>query len=280
MPQVTILLGKGGTGRTTLSRAIALNSAQRTSTALIHANPNTTIPPDHVNNLTTRTLDPPAILEDAITSLIPLGPLTRTILAHPAYESLIEIAPGLKEAAVLNHLYGFLQRRDDAVILDGPATGHGLHFLEAPSKLANIVTGKIRQRLERIDAFLKDPERTNVLLVALPEELPAQETAELAHKLTQQGFPLEGLIVNRMPPPVPYETNPPPDDQGTPPTKKQATDGITPDEALALMKAQREEADRWCQRLESLDLDTRIVPSLPGRSNLHQEAAHFVEGFP
>ncbi len=279
MPRVTILLGKGGTGRTTIARALALNSARSTSTTLLHAEPSTQIPNEHVNNLSTRVVDPRSVLDDAVMKLIPLGPLTRTLLDNPAYDSLLEIAPGIKEAAVLNFLYGFLDRQADQIFLDGPATGHGLHFLEAPSKLSRVVTGKVQARLDRIDEMLKDPARTQVVLVALPEELPTQETMELAEKLDEQGFPIAGTVINRMPPPVPYETDKP--EAPEPPSLGSASgEGIGPDQALALLGAQREEAKRWRDRLEGLPASSRIVPSLPGRRDLPREVAQFLEGFP
>lgn len=280
MPRVTILLGKGGTGRTTLGRAFALNSAEERPTTLLHAEPSTQASKAKISNLSVRVLDPNEIVEDAMAKLIPLGPLTRTMVRHPAYQSFLEIAPGIKEAAVLNFVYGFLDWRDDQVVLDGPATGHGLHFLEAPSKLERVLTGKVAERMREVDAMLKDPERTQIVLVALPEELPAIETRELADKLADQGFPVAGMVINRMPPPVPFETGDPPK-QPTPPSPRDARGGsIDADDALALLAAQRREAERWKEELEETELPTAVVPSLPGRSDLPAEVAPFVEGFP
>ncbi len=272
-------MGKGGTGRTTIARAMALDRASHQPTALLHADPTTDVPDQHVTNLSTRVLDPYQIIEDAMAKLIPLGPLTRTLVRHPAYESLLEVAPGIKEAAVLNFLYGFLDRRRDHVILDGPATGHGVHFLEAPKKLESVLTGKVAARLRNIDAVLHDPDETQIVLVALPEELPALEVTELAATLDDQGFPVAGLVVNRMPPPVPIETGPPPTKIPPPGPDRQGW-GLSADEALALMQAQREEAERWFEALTDVGLPTRIVPSLPGRAEVAPEATNFLEGFP
>lgn len=286
MPRVTILLGKGGTGRTTVGRALALNRAEEGSTALLHAEPSTQVPDERIHNLSVRVLDPEEVLEDQVSSLIPLGPFTRMVTDHPAYESFLEIAPGIKEAAVLNYLYGFLDWRNDAVVMDGPATGHGLHFLEAPRKLERVTTGKVAKRLRNVDAMLRDPDRTQIVLVALPEELPAWETIDLAGSLDEEGFPVGGLVINRMPPPVPFDkagkTKAP-----TPSTEpSQGRSGgptvgsISAEQALALLASEREEAERWVDELEELDLPTRVVPSLPGRPDLAREVATFLEGFP
>jgi len=279
VPRVTIVMGKGGTGRTTVSRALALEGASHRSTALLHAEPSTQVPDERVNNLSTRVLDPHEILEEVVHELVPLGPLTRTLTGHPAWASFLEIAPGIKEAAVLNFLYGFLDWREDAVVLDGPATGHGLHVLEAPAQLERVLTGKLAERMRRIDEMLKDPDRTRVVLVALPEELPARETRHLADQLEEQGFPVDGLVINKVPPPVPFETGEPP---ARPPAPSPGADaeGVAADEALALLGAEREEADRWTETLEAVDLPTVKVPRLPGRRDLPGEVASFLEGFP
>lgn len=259
---------------------MALNSAEHRPTALLHAEPSTQVPDERVNNLSTRVLDPHEIVEDAMTKLIPLGPLTRTMVRHPAYQSFLEIAPGLKEAAVLNFLYGFLDWREDRVFMDGPATGHGLHFLEAPAKLERILTGKVAERMRRIDEMLKDPGTTQVVLVALPEELPALETAELASSLEEQGFPVTGLVINRMPPPVPVEVDGPPAAPEAPAPGSASGGSIDPASALGLLKAQRSEAETWKAKLEETGLPSRVVPSLPGRKQLASEVAQFVRGFP
>lgn len=274
---VTILLGKGGTGRTTIARALALTSAAERPTRLLHADPTTVLPEGPIPGLEARVLDPHRIIEDAMARLVPLGPVTRTLVRHPAYQSLLEIAPGIKEAAVLNFLYGLRKRRNEPVLLDGPATGHGLHFLEAPAKLGDVLAGKVKARLENVDAMLHDPEATRVVLVALPEELPAVETGELLDVLREEGFPVAGLVVNRVPPPVPFETGEPPanirvDDEG-----RGSVDGRG---ALALLAAQRAEAEEWLEKLGRLGLPMRIVPSLPARDDLPRAVAPFLEGFP
>jgi anion-transporting ArsA/GET3 family ATPase len=281
--RVTILLGKGGVGRTTIGRALALDAAEEGSTTLLHAQPSTQVPDERVRNLSVRVLDPETILEDQVQGLIPLGPLTRMVTGHPAFESFLEIAPGIKEAAVLNHLYDFVGRRNDRVVVDGPATGHGLHFLQSAAKLERVTTGRVAERLGQVDAMLKDPKRTEIVLVALPEELPARETMALAETLGEEGFPLSALVVNRMPPPVPFETAHGSRPKPSPQPSGRAADGpnvgsIEPAEALSLLSAEREEAEAWLGKLEELDVPCRVVPSLPGRSDLARDVSTFVEG--
>ena len=44
--------------------------------------------------------------------------------------------------------------------------------------------------------MLEDPDRTAVVLVTTPEELPVSETLEAIDDLTAEGFPLAGVIAN------------------------------------------------------------------------------------
>jgi anion-transporting ArsA/GET3 family ATPase len=283
--KVTILLGKGGTGRTTVSRAIALNRAERSPTALLHAHPSTQVPDERVRNLRVRVLDPRELLDDRVQGMFPLGPLTRAVTSHPAYDSFLEIAAGILEAAMLDHVFDAAENGAKSIVLDGPATGHGLHLLEAPRKLEQVTTGRVAKRLREIDEALRDPERTEIVLVALPEELPTMETVDLAQDLGESGFEVSGLVVNRMPPPVPGETGKPPeqpgsvdaDDRGRGSTP--TVGSVSPGEALALLSAQREEADQWLARLEETGLAVTVVPFLPGCEDLAEEVAPFVEGF-
>jgi anion-transporting ArsA/GET3 family ATPase len=158
-----------------------------------------------------------------------------------------------------------------------------LHFLQAPAKLEKVTTGKVARRLGEVDAMLKDPDRTRIVLVALPEELPARETIELAGQRDEEGFPLHHLVVNRMPPPVPFETTPAGRPKPSPNPTSRALEGphvgsVGPDEALALLAAERDEAEDWLDELQALDVDCTVVPSLPGRPDPAREVATFVEG--
>ena len=63
----------------------------------------------------------------------------------------------------------------DLAIVDAPATGHGLAMLRAPSTYAGVArVGPIRRQALIIDEFVRDPETTGVLAVALPEEMPGE----------------------------------------------------------------------------------------------------------
>jgi len=61
--------------------------------------------------------------------------------------------------------------------------------------------GPLGRDAEKVHAFLLDPKLFSVVLVTLPEELPARETVVLSQALLAElGMPTGPLIVNGMPP--------------------------------------------------------------------------------
>ena len=75
----------------------------------------------------------------------------------------------------------------DVVILDAPATGHGLDMLRVPKIILDVVPpGLLRRDAERAWKMFQDPETCAVVLVTLPEEMPTTETIELAKALRDE----------------------------------------------------------------------------------------------
>jgi anion-transporting ArsA/GET3 family ATPase len=86
--------------------------------------------------------------------------------------------------------------------VDAPATGHGLAMLGAPGTYASIArVGPVGRHAERIDSFLRDPAQTGVLTVALPEEMPVNETVEFERALKRElGVAVGAIVVNAVHP--------------------------------------------------------------------------------
>ena len=84
------------------------------------------------------------------------------------------------------------------MIVDAPATGHGIALLRAPRTFADIArVGPIRRHADRIDAFIRDPAQTAVVAVALAEEMPVNETIDLEERLRDElGVELAAVLVN------------------------------------------------------------------------------------
>ncbi|MES1157780.1 MAG: ArsA-related P-loop ATPase [Haliangium ochraceum] len=92
--------------------------------------------------------------------------------------------------------------RYDLVILDGPASGHTATMLKIPQAILDTTpTGPLVKDTTALRELLSDRARSALVIVTLPEELPAIETRELAATATRElGIGLGPLIVNAMPP--------------------------------------------------------------------------------
>src|SRR5205085_4749324 len=94
--------------------------------------------------------------------------------------------------------------RFDVVILDAPATGHGLDMLRVPKVITEVVpSGLLRRDADRAWEMFQDPQRSAVILVTLPEEMPTTETIELARALRDElKLPIGKVVVNMVLPPL------------------------------------------------------------------------------
>src|SRR3954471_3787821 len=125
------------------------------------------------------------------------------LLGHSRlFHYLTAAAPGVTELVTMGKVWDLAQperrtrgARFDTVIMDAPATGHALALLRAPRTYASVArVGPIARQATRIDAFLRDPSATGVLSVALPEEMPVNETVDLERRLDDE----LGMGVDRM----------------------------------------------------------------------------------
>jgi anion-transporting ArsA/GET3 family ATPase len=118
----------------------------------------------------------------------------------------LRAVPSLPEVVMLGKIWWHVtQERDetgrlrwDAVIVDAPATGHGLTFLGTPRTLLEFVgEGPMMRDLKAMQAMLADPATTAVHLVTLPEEMPANEAIEMSQQLYgPMSLPGGGLFLN------------------------------------------------------------------------------------
>ncbi|MDS0293591.1 ArsA family ATPase [Halogeometricum luteum] len=139
--------------------------------------------------------------------------------------------PGADEAAAMQQLLAYLDDpRFDRVVVDTAPTGHTLRLLELP-ELMDSMLGRIarmrqkfsgmmdqmkgmfgggnpeegmadldelRERIERLRAVLRDPERTDFRVVMIPEEMSVVESKRLIDRLDGYGIPVQTLVVNRV----------------------------------------------------------------------------------
>ncbi len=203
--RVIFVAGKGGAGKTTITAAAAMAAASHGKNVLVvetHENDAlgslfgqagfTEKPSRLDSNIWGMRIDPKIVLEEYIQKYVTVPFVAYQILHSRIFEHLAVATPGLKEVMILSEIWRFEQkmnsntktRQYDLIIVDSPATGHGLSLLRVPSTLTSMLqTGPIATQTRWVEDMLKDSTRTCLVLVALPEELPVNEALEFERKV-------------------------------------------------------------------------------------------------
>jgi anion-transporting ArsA/GET3 family ATPase len=131
--------------------------------------------------------------------------LYKLIFENRLVAAFLRGTPGIEAWAMLGkaqyHAFETLpdgRPRYDTVIVDAPATGHGLELLRVPKVILDVVPpGLLRREAERAWGLFTDPTRAGVLIVTIPEELPTTESIELYDALRSElRLPVCGLVLN------------------------------------------------------------------------------------
>jgi anion-transporting ArsA/GET3 family ATPase len=211
--------GKGGVGKTTVAAAIGLAAAargrrtivcevaeqDRVSRAFAREGVQREQEVELAENLWAISIDPTAALQEWLARQLG-GPALRLISGSSAFQHFVAAAPGAKELITIAKVWELAQlerwdahnRTYDLVVVDAPASGHGLAMLTAPSTFGEIArVGPIRRQAHKVRDMLADPRRTGYVAVALPEEMPVNETLDLGTRLRDAvGVGLDTIIVN------------------------------------------------------------------------------------
>ena len=213
------VVGKGGVGKTTVSAALArmlARSGRRTLAiemdtggrlpAALGAPPALEAAVAVEPRLSVLSVDGRSALEEYLGILIPVKRLLSTVFASRIYQYFVAAAPGLKELMTVGKvLYEVTREVDgrtawDVVVVDAPATGHGLQYLRMPQAARDTFgAGLVQREAARIVDLMQDPRTTAIHLVTLAEDMPVTEALEAHVQLTGPlGLPLGSVVVNRM----------------------------------------------------------------------------------
>lgn len=207
--------GKGGVGKTTVSvmQALALaargrrvllmefNTSGRVSAALGIPDVGPEIVEVRPNLWVVNTTPADALREYAL-MILRIKALYRAVFENRVVDKLLRVMPGLPELTMLGKAFYHEAEtvdgrpRFDTVILDAPATGHGMFLLQIPQVITRALgSGHMAEQARAMLALLEDGERTIVNLVTLPEEMPVLETIEMAAKLRESFRVKLGYVV-------------------------------------------------------------------------------------
>jgi hypothetical protein len=212
---VQFFTGKGGVGKSSVLGALAVSAARakkrplivelgiHTSSSHLFHGPNVGYEPSEVapGVFATRVLFEPALV-DYITSRLKLRFVATLVARNASLKKLFMAAPGVDEIVTLHRV---AQLADDPrwgpVLVDLESTGHALMFFDLPSVLEVFLSdGPLRQVLDGATRLVRDPTRSAVHVVTVPEGLAVNETIQLYRALRgRDDLHLGCLCINRVP---------------------------------------------------------------------------------
>ena len=220
------MAGKGGVGKTTVSAALARAAALvGLSTLVVEVEGRSGLPamfgrPDlgyeemvladadaaaGIAEVRARTLTPDQALLEYLQDH-GLSRISKRLVSSGALDVVATAAPGIKDILVLGKVKQ-LERAAaaDLIVLDAPAAGHAVTFLQSARGLVDAVkVGPINTQARDVLALLEDHARCQVVLVTIPEETPVNEAVDTAFLLEDRvGVGLGPIVVNGLYPELP-----------------------------------------------------------------------------
>jgi anion-transporting ArsA/GET3 family ATPase len=215
--RLVLVNGKGGVGKTTVAAALGLLAARNGKRTIVcevsdQERISSALGSERVGHaevevapgLSAISISPERAKREWLDHQLHSSALAGVLGQSRIFQYLTAAAPGLSELVTVGKIWELaqLERRSskaspyDLVVVDAPATGHGLAMLSAPRTYADVArVGPIRRQATIIHKFVTDPASTGVVAVALPEEMPVNETLDLGERLREEMKMSIGAIV-------------------------------------------------------------------------------------
>lgn len=221
--RLLIVSGKGGVGKSTLAAAVALESArrgQRTLVCELNAKERVSmllgrpeVGPEIgllEENLWAVDIRPQEATREYALMVLKFESIYNAVFENRLVRTFLRFVPSLQEIVLLGKiLYHLREQRPDGswrferIVVDGPATGHAVSFYGVPKVVLDTVPpGPLARESKVMLDLLTDEAITAAVLVALPEEMPVNETLELCQALRERvGVRPQAVVLNCFIPP-------------------------------------------------------------------------------
>lgn len=219
--RLCFVLGKGGAGKSTVAAALGLASAERGHRTLLvevaaqnrlsqllagaGAGQRAERETQLGRNLWGISIDADRATEEYLAGQLKVRPLVEMLARSRAFHHFTSAAPGLAELVSLGKIWSMAvalrPEKDrpiwDRLIVDCPATGHGIALLETAKNVEQLAGGgPIREQAARIQQVIGHPAATGVAVVARPEELSVTEAVEATAQLRRLELPVAAAFLN------------------------------------------------------------------------------------
>jgi anion-transporting ArsA/GET3 family ATPase len=219
--RLVFVTGKGGVGKTTVAIALGLRAAaegRRTIVCEVSSQESASRmfrraevgfhEVEMTDNLWSISIDPDESMREYVLLQLKVRAMRDLLFRSRLFTYLAAATPGLKELVTIGKIWELAQldrkvkraRKYDLVIVDAPATGHGIGFLQTPRTFAGIArVGPIHSQAEQLAGYITDHRLTGVAIVALPEEMPVNESAALEAELRDEvGVAVDRVYMNAL----------------------------------------------------------------------------------
>lgn len=183
-----IFTGKGGVGKTTLSRAFVRTLNQQNCEAVYLTFKNSSLGDTHGGNsevvrhgVKEVQLDLEDCARGYIERRVNSKMVASWIVKTPFFRALINMMPGFSYLIYLGKMLEMGRDNPNLIIvLDAPASGHALTMLEATANFRNIFeSGIVFEDTNKMLSLLNNPDYTKIHIVSLPSLMSWQEALEL-----------------------------------------------------------------------------------------------------
>jgi anion-transporting ArsA/GET3 family ATPase len=219
--RLVFITGKGGVGKSTVAIALGLAAAAQGKRTIVcevasQENASRVFKKGEVGfnevevaeNLWAISIDPDESLREYLLLQLRVRAMRDLLVRSRIFNYLAAATPGLKELVTIGKIWELAQtdrkvkkgRSYDLVIVDAPATGHGIGFLQTPRTFASIARmGPMHNQATELDRFITDHETTGAAIVSIPEEMPVNESASLERSLRDDvGMAVDHVYMNAM----------------------------------------------------------------------------------
>jgi anion-transporting ArsA/GET3 family ATPase len=216
--RLIFVTGKGGVGKSTVAVSLGLVAARRglrTVVAELSSQDRVQRLFGHEagqfeevqlgDKLFTISIDPEHAMDEYLR--VKAGPVGHALGSSRLFQAFAMATPGMRELLSIGKVWELaqLERRTrdaapyDLVIVDAPATGHGIGLLRTPRTFADIArVGPIAHQGKTIADTIANRKFTGIVAVSTPEEMPVNETLSLGESLSREQLGLDLVILNAL----------------------------------------------------------------------------------